>query len=146
MSVLVDTNVLLRRTQPDHPSHTAAVESVARLLSAGETVYCTPQNIAEFWNVATRPTENNGLGFSAAMAWGEVTNIERALTLLPDSPAAHDEWKRLVIEHGVLGAKVYDARLVAAMNVHGVTRILTFNTADFARYPIEAINPATVAT
>ena len=53
MSVLVDTNVLLRRTQPDHPSHTAAVESVASLLAGGEAVYFTLQNIAEFWNVAT---------------------------------------------------------------------------------------------
>jgi len=41
MSVLVDTNVLLRRTQPDHPSHAVAVESVARLLAAGEPVYFT---------------------------------------------------------------------------------------------------------
>jgi predicted nucleic acid-binding protein len=36
MSILVDTNVLLRRTQPDHASHGAAVESVAQLLDAGE--------------------------------------------------------------------------------------------------------------
>lgn len=62
MSILADTNILLRRTQPDHPSHTLAVESVAKLLAAGEPVYFTPQNIAEFWNVATRPAVNNGLG------------------------------------------------------------------------------------
>jgi hypothetical protein len=71
MSVLVDTNVLLRRAQPDHPSHAAAVESVARLLAAGEPVYFTPQNIAEFWNVATRPAANNGLGFSVAVTLSE---------------------------------------------------------------------------
>jgi len=55
MSVLVDTNVLLRWTQPDHPSHTAAVESVAILLASGEAVYFTLQNIAEFWNAASVP-------------------------------------------------------------------------------------------
>lgn len=27
------------------------------------------------------------------------------------------------------------------MNVHGIRRILTFNTEDFARYDIEAIHP-----
>ena len=53
MSILADTNILLRRTQPDHPSHTYAVESVAKLLAAGEPVYFTLQNMAEFWNVAT---------------------------------------------------------------------------------------------
>ena len=49
MSILADTNILLRRTQPDHPSHTLAVESVAKLLAAAEPVYFTLQNIAEFW-------------------------------------------------------------------------------------------------
>jgi predicted nucleic acid-binding protein len=92
MSILVDTNVLLRRAQPEHPSHAVAVESVARLLTAGEEVYFTPQNIAEFWNVATRPAANNGLGFPIAVVLSEVGNIERALTLLPVSPASYAEW------------------------------------------------------
>ncbi len=55
MSILADTNILLRRTQPDHTSRTLAVESVAKLLAAGEAVCFTLQNISEFWNVATRP-------------------------------------------------------------------------------------------
>ena len=47
MSILVDTNILLRRTQPAHESHAVAVESVAQLLASGEPVHFTPQNIAE---------------------------------------------------------------------------------------------------
>jgi len=144
MSVLADTNILLRRTQPDHPSHTLAVESVAKLLAAGEPVYFTLQNMSEFWNVVTRPAPNNGLGFSVALALGEMEKIERFLTILPDSPAVYSEWKRLVVQHGVLGSKVHDAKLVATMNVHGVRRILTFNTGDFARYDIEAVHPSSV--
>ena len=85
MSILADTNILLRRTQPDHPSHTLAVESVAKLLAANEPVYFTLQNMAEFWNVGTRPVANNGLGFSVALALGELEKIERFLTVLPDS-------------------------------------------------------------
>jgi predicted nucleic acid-binding protein len=103
MSILVDTNVLLRRTQPDHASHAVAVESVAVLLESREPVYVTPQNISEFWNVATRPQAQNGFGFSPAIAAEEVAKIEQALTLLPDSPAAYPEWKRLVLAHGVMG-------------------------------------------
>jgi predicted nucleic acid-binding protein len=144
MSVLVDTNVLLRRTQPAHESHAAAVESVARLLASGEPVYFTLQNISEFWNVVTRPVASNGLGFSVAVALGEVEKIERLLTLLPDAPAMYGEWKRLVVQHSVLGSKVHDARLVAAMNIHGVRRILTFDTGDFARYGIEVVHPSTL--
>jgi hypothetical protein len=32
-------------------------------------------------------------------------------------------------------------RLVATMNVHGIRRILTFNTGDLARYDIQAVHP-----
>jgi predicted nucleic acid-binding protein len=110
MSVLVDTNILLRRTQPGHEHHAAAVESVARLLGAGQPVYFTLQNISEFWNVMTRPIAANGLGFSPALALREVDNIERILTLLPDTAAVYPEWKRLVTIYGVSGAKVHDAR------------------------------------
>lgn len=146
MSILADTNVLLRRTQPDHHSHATAVESVSALLAADEDVYFTHQNIAEFWNVVTRPIANNGLGFTAVVAAGEVAKIEAALTRLPDVPAIYHEWKRLVILHDVKGVKVHDTRLVAAMNVHGVRRILTFNGGDFIRFEIEIVDPGAFAS
>ena len=72
-------------------------------------------------------------------------SLGRPLTLLPDSPAVYEEWKRLVSRHAVSGAKVHDARLLAIMNVHGVRRILTFNTADFVRFEVEAIHPVAVS-
>ena len=97
MSVLVDTNVLLRRTQPAHQHHAVAVESVARLLASGEPVHFTLQNISEFWNVITRPVANNGLGFPLAAAVREVEKIEQVLALLPDTPPIYDEWKGLVM-------------------------------------------------
>jgi predicted nucleic acid-binding protein len=130
--------------QPSHPSHALAVESVARLLAAGEPVHFALQNIAEFWNVATRPVEYNGLGFSATVTLAEVGKIEEALVLLPDMPALYPEWKGLVVRHGVTGVKVHDARLVAAMTVHGVRRLLTFNAGDFTRYGIEVVQPSAV--
>jgi predicted nucleic acid-binding protein len=145
VSVLVDTNVLLRRTQPGHPHHELAVASAERLLASGEPVYFSPQNIAEFWNVATRPVERNGLGLAPAIVRAEVEKIKEALELLSDTPAIYAEWRRLIVEHSVGGAQVHDARLVAAMNVHRVTRLLTFNAADFTRYAIEVLRPEIIS-
>lgn len=142
MSVLVDTNVLLRRIEPLHDHHHHAVDATARLVESAEPVHVTPQNIAEFWAVATRPVARNGLGLRPAIAAAEIDRIERVFATLPDEPAIHAVWKRLVITHGVIGSKVYDARLVAAMTVYGIGRILTFNGADFSRYPIEILEPA----
>jgi predicted nucleic acid-binding protein len=65
--------------------------------------------------------------------------------LLPETPAVLPEWQTLVTVHSVAGKAAHDARLVAAMKVHGVSHILTFNTADFARYPgIYVLDPMAV--
>jgi predicted nucleic acid-binding protein len=49
------------------------------------------------------------------------------LRLLPDNLAVHQEWRKLLVMSNVSGVQVHDARLVAAMRVHGVGTILTFN-------------------
>ena len=55
------------------------------------------------------------------------------------------EWRRLVVRHNVIGAKVHDTRLGATMKVHGLDRILTFNMQDSSRYEgVRAIHPETV--
>jgi predicted nucleic acid-binding protein len=72
--------------------------------------------------------------------------FESKLRLLPDGPAVHQEWRKLLVSHNVSGVHVHDARLVATMRVHGVKRILTFNDRDFARYSdIEAMHPQAMA-
>jgi predicted nucleic acid-binding protein len=112
---------------------------------AKDSVFFCTQNIAEFWNVATRPAERNGLGLSPEEALQEVSNIEKSLTLLPDVPAIYSAWKQIVAAHQVKGVKVYDARLVAIMNVYAVENVLTFNSADFERFGgIRAIHPSSV--
>jgi predicted nucleic acid-binding protein len=60
--------------------------------------------------------------------------IERIFPLFPDDARVHHEWRQLVLSFGVSGVQVHDARIVAAMLVHQVTHILTFNTSDFVRY------------
>jgi predicted nucleic acid-binding protein len=50
-----------------------------------------------------------------------------------------------VIAHRVSGVHVHDAKLVAAMIVHGIDQILTFNVDDFARYSeIQVVHPRAI--
>jgi predicted nucleic acid-binding protein len=65
---------------------------------------------------------------------GEVQRIEGLLSLLPDIPTIYSIWKTLLVEQGVSGVQVHDARLVATMKAHGVAGLLTFNVNDFRRY------------
>lgn len=59
--------------------------------------------------------------------------FESTFPLLAETPDVHPAWKSLVAAVGVIGKQVHDARLVAVCHVHGVTHLLTFNVAHFAR-------------
>ena len=91
-------------------------------------------NIAELWNAITRPIERNGLGLSVAEAEREVRAIETGMSLLPENELVYREWRRIVVQHRVIGVQVHDPRLAAAMYVHRITHILTLNVADFGRF------------
>jgi predicted nucleic acid-binding protein len=129
MRVLIDTNILLRSSQPNHPVSSLSVQAVSKLLRENGAVFFCPQNIAEFWNVATRPIEMNGLGLSPREAILEIEGVESAMSLLPDVPAIYPAWKHIIRDYNVQGT-----RLVATMAVYAVESILTFNVADFKRY------------
>jgi predicted nucleic acid-binding protein len=142
---LADTNILLRVSQRQDPSYGAIRTALSSLRAAGSKLCFTSQNLVEFWNVCTRPAEQNGYGLSIAEADRRAELIEAGFTLLPDNEQIHIEWRRLVVIHSVVGVKVHDARLVAAMQVHGLTHLLTLDEHDFARYPgIAVVHPREV--
>lgn len=95
MRVLVDTNILLRSAQPTHPLCAQATQAVSKLIRQKDAVFFCSQNIAEFWNVATRPADLNGLGLSHEEVVQEVSSIERLLTLLPDIRRSIPHGKKL---------------------------------------------------
>lgn len=143
MPYLIDTNVFLRLVSKTDPDRSVCLNALQKLIASQETLYYTTQVLAEFWVVCTRPaTARGGYGLSSVKAEQKAKLIERYCELLPDSAATHQEWRRLVVKHAVLGVVIHDARLVAAMNIHGVTQILTFNKDDFKRYSgITVVSP-----
>lgn len=147
MVYLVDTNVLLRFAERTHPLHLSARTAVRKLRRGGHQLRVASQNCIEFWNVATRPADKNGLGLTPADADRLLRLIERLFPRLSDVPAMYPEWRRLVVTFGVSGVQVHDARLIAVMKTNGVTHLLTFNADDFSRYTSEgvvAVDPKTV--
>ena len=142
MRVLIDTNVLLRSVQKGHPASRMARRALVALYREGHELFLTTQNVAEFWNVCTRPVDVNGLGLSIEGANRYTAQLERFFDILPDSIPAFHLWRKLVVDHAVMGVKVHDARLVAVMGTSGIQRIVTFNVADFTRFPgIEVTHP-----
>lgn len=145
MSYLVDTNVLLRSVQKTHPLQSAAARAIRLLLARGEELSILPQNLIEFWAVATRPVVANGLGLTIDQTARRMGRLKTLFKLQPDTPAIFPAWEKLVIHYQVIGKPTHDARLVAGMIVHNLTHILTFNTSDFQRFSgITPVDPTSV--
>jgi predicted nucleic acid-binding protein len=62
MAILIDTNILLRSVQPEHPMNASAVRALAILMEREERLVVSIQNIAEFWSAL--------LGRRSTTAWG----------------------------------------------------------------------------
>src|SRR6266853_1961839 len=120
--IALDTNVLIGGIQTFDPElRVTARRAVKSLYRQGEQLVCFPQNLVEFWNASTRPANANGLGFSPEQAARYVDRFQSLLRLL------------------------HEARIVAAMTVHKVTKILSFDLDDFKRYTgISALHPKDV--
>jgi predicted nucleic acid-binding protein len=132
--VLVDTNVLLRVVEPAHAHHVTAVEAIESLDSLGHELVIVPQIGYEFWAVATRPINVDGLGLSTSETRSKLDSLLSMFRLLRDERTIYERWQRMVAQYDVKGKQVYDARIVAALQRHHISHLLTFNAADFRRY------------
>ena len=66
MPYLIDTGIWLRAFDSSDPSHGRILHCIDALWQRKEPLFVTVQNLAEFWNVSTRPKANNGLGLSVS--------------------------------------------------------------------------------
>ena len=143
--MLVDTSVLIRTLQPHHPLYLPAERAIRLLPGLGRELHIVAQNLIELWTVSTRPAGENGLGMTANDAAIELGRIKSMFLFLPETPVIYPAWEALVVRYGVTGKPAHDARLVAAMQAHGLTAILTFDRTGFTRYSgIEVVHPEQV--
>jgi predicted nucleic acid-binding protein len=142
MSWLLDTNLLLRLADAQSPEHDVAEAAIEQLIAREETVFITFQVLVEFWAVATRPEEANGLGWPAAATSEAIRWLRDQFPMLNETPDVLDRWLELAGQFQVSGKHTHDARLAALHLVHGIGHLLTFNTSDFPRaWGVEAMSP-----
>jgi predicted nucleic acid-binding protein len=146
MRYLLDTGVLVRVPHRSDPMHSDVRGALRQLVAAGHTFVTTRQNIAEFWNVCTRPAQaRGGFGLSTDEAAKRLRLLERSIEVLRDADSAYQRWKLLVTRYKVQGRQVHDARIVAVMSAYRIKRIVTLNVPDFSRYrEVEAVSPRDV--
>jgi predicted nucleic acid-binding protein len=132
---LLDTNIILRGSDQNSPNHSLVRDSVNKIIQHGGNCLITPQVLIEFWVVATRPIEVNGLGWTPQKTQQEITHLLSLFSLLEETPEIFLHWFQLVADHNIKGKRTHDIRLLAVMVVYKIPYLLTFNPDDFIHLP-----------
>jgi predicted nucleic acid-binding protein len=143
MRYLLDTGILIRLPHRSDPIHELVRQSLRALTRDNHTFVTSTQNIAEFWNVCTRPASaRGGFGLSVDQTRKRLQLLERFIIVLREPDSAYKKWKSLLNTYKIQGKQVHDARIASLMGAYRIKRILTLNPDDFDRYKgIEVFTP-----
>ena len=139
----VDTNALVYADQATSAFHQTARAALARLEKEGADLWISRQVLREYLATVTRPDPKGVPPMTRADAAAAVEGFQGAYFIAEDGRQATARLLDLVRTVPMGGKQVHDANIVATMLAHGITRLLTFNEADFRRFSalIEVIAP-----
>jgi len=146
--VFLDTNVLLVATDESraHPHEANALFAAAG--PGGYHLALSGQLLREYLVVATRTIQDNGLGLSVDQALGNVAAFVRRTVFYAENEAVAARLRSLCAERVLSGKRIHEANVVATLLAHGLSSLVTENTADFDGFPeiktigLEALAPA----
>ena len=142
--VFLDTNVLLAATDEGRADHEPARRLLERGGGRGVHPALSGQVLREYLVVATRPEEANGLGLERESALQNVAAFLGRAAFYEETEAGWRKLTELVARYGIRGKRVHDANVAATMLAHGLSKLVTANTSDFAIFSeIHVIDPAT---
>lgn len=141
--ILIDTNILCRLVNDQHPHYQTTTGALERLLTTdGQELFLGVQSLYELFFVLTKPANHNGFGYTAERANIELTRARHMYSILYETSGSFQIWNDLVIKYKITSRPVFDARLVAVMIENNIREILTFNDQDFRFFSeISVINP-----
>jgi predicted nucleic acid-binding protein len=137
----VDTNILLRLADETSVFHPVVTKTITGLVANKNRLCITRQNIAEFWAVATRAKEANGLGWSLTQAQHHLEMILETFVFI-EAKTDPTMFLEFLIRHAVQGKQVHDANLAFTIQQSGIVHLITLNDADFKRFTnIQILKP-----
>jgi hypothetical protein len=93
VSYLIDINILTRVIVIKDALSPVAGGAIDVLQERGEQLLVAPQNLMEFWVVATQPREANGLGLAVEGVRKEIERFEGMFGILDESPAVYRRFR-----------------------------------------------------
>ena len=150
-TLFLDTNVLLTATDRRRPLHNDVHELFATADSRGFHIALSGQVLREYLAVATRPVDSNGLGLAVSDAIANLESFLEFAKVFDETEAVARRLREIASTCGVYGKHIHDANIVATMQVHQISVLVTQNRKDFARFmgikvlSIEEISSSTMS-
>jgi predicted nucleic acid-binding protein len=136
----IDTNILLTATDRARAAHKQSQDLLRRGLNGELRLFACGQILREYLVVATRPTENNGLGLQPKKAIENIRSFRRCLRLLDENNATTQRLELLIAEYGLKGKRIHDANIASIMIENGLRQIFTLNPGDFKTFAEMQVN------
>jgi predicted nucleic acid-binding protein len=132
-AIFVDTNILIYSNLAHSLLHQAATNRLVTLDEEGTELWLSRQVLREYLAAMSRPGN-----LTAAMPISDLVRdvryFENRFRVAEDGAFVTAKLLDLLLQFPSGGRQVHDANIVATMLVHGVAKLLTHNTKDFARF------------
>lgn len=132
-AVFVDTNILVYANIATAPFHTVAEQKLHDLFSAGTELWISRQILREYLVTLTRP-QIYAAPPPLSVLKTQVIRFQTLMNVAEDNRTITDHLLDLLAAIPIGGKQVHDANIVATMQAYGIPKLLTHNTADFARF------------
>ena len=129
--IFIDTNILLTASDSSREDYSFAQGIFNKIAISGCHPISSGQVLREYLVVATRPKNANGLGLSPGDAVHNIKEFEKRITIYEERKSTADLLQHLVVRYQLKGKRIHDANIAATMKTHGISFLLTQNTADF---------------
>jgi len=140
--IAVDTNILVYAHRRELPFYQAASTRLIEL-GQGAAAWAIPWPcLHEFLNVVTHPRVfTPPTPLERALDQIGIWRESPSLTLLSESPTHWATLRSLLLDGGIVGPRVHDARIMALCLQHGVRELWSLDR-DFSRFAgVRVVNP-----
>jgi uncharacterized protein len=140
--IAVDTNILIYAHRRASPFYEVASKRLIDL-SQGAAAWGIPWPcVHEFLNVVTHPRVfKPPTPLERALDQIDIWRESPSLALLTESPTHWATLRGLLLEGGIVGPRVHDARIMALCLQYGVREFWSLDR-DFSRFPgVKVVNP-----
>jgi predicted nucleic acid-binding protein len=131
--VFVDTNILVYANTVTAPWHLEAQTALQTYRASAAELWISRQVLREYLATLSR-TQSFSAPVPAATLYADVIRFQSQFRIAEDGMTVTHNLLTLLLSIPTGGKQVHDANIVATMQAHGLRRLFTHNTSDFARF------------